>query len=495
MHTRFASFVSALTLSTLFVSPVSALSTPYAETMAAVPIPTIASCQETVLPVYRLSLEAALGDMRGSVVDEWKDQVTFRVNAATRTRRAAAQRALQQAGTQLDGSLNTFYKTQTNGVDADVRVAVRALEMEDMEASELALERWSKQTVSFRALDTVLARMERTLRQYATAREATTISRVWNETRKQAQSEFNQARLNAREVFIQEMNDCLAGIVNEEATEELAPTEEQKPAEPINKPVDSLLVPQDMNGGTAKTGTRIVEVQFARSGLEPIYVCGDYTVEYIGFVRLSQPGASFTYRIERSDGARTPEAVATTNAYGVANVFYNWNLGRPMYGWARLIVTLPSDPTQSMDSSTSFTAVEKTYCPTPGAVNNPFTPAKPAINTPTPDQENAPSNNDLRAEALVSSRAEAAVCGNYLFQFKGRVSTTSPTTITYRWERSDGVVSPERKMSFDAAGDHVVTPESWDLGGTYSGSVKLHILSPVDLLSNPAPIRITQMCR
>lgn len=479
----------------MFASPVLALSTPFSETMMAAPLPTLASCQERALPVYRLSLEGALSDMRASTVDTWKEQVTFRVNAASRTRRTAIQRALQQAGTQLDTSLDTFYKTQTNGVDADVRVAMRALEMEDIEASELALERWSKQTVSFRVLDTVLARMERTLRQYATARDATTINRVWNETRKQTQSQFTQARFNAREVFVQEMNDCLAGVANEETEEESSLPEEQKPSEPINKPVDPLLALQDTNGSVAKASTRIVEVQFARSGLEPIYVCGDYTVEYIGFVRLSQPGASFTYRIERSDGTRTPEAVATTNASGVANVFYNWNLGRPMYGWARLIVTLPSDPTQSMDSSTSFTAVEKPYCPTPGAVNNPFKQENPGTNTPSAEQENVPSNGGLRAEVIVSSKAEAAVCGNYLFQFKGRVSTSGPATLTYRWERSDGVTSPERKVSFDAAGDHAVTPESWDLGGTYSGSVKLHVLSPVDLLSAPAPIRITQMCR
>ncbi len=489
MHTRFASFVSALTLSTLFVSPVSALSTPYAETMAAVPIPTIAGCQETVLPVYRLSLEAALGDMRGSVVDEWKDQVTFRVNAATRTRRAAVQRALQQAGTQLDGSLDTFYKTQTNGVDADVRVAVRALEMEDLEASELALERWSKQTVSFRALDTVLARMERTLRQYATAREATAISRVWNETRKQAQSEFTQARLNAREVFVQDMNDCLAGIVQEEVVEEPQPLEEKKPSYPVNKPADP-----STNGGSTRTDLRVLEVQFARSGGEPILVCGDYTVEYIGFVRMSQPGASFTYRIERSDGARTPEAVATTNAYGVANVFYNWNLSRPLYGWARLIVTQPHDPTQFMDGSTSFTAVEKTGCTTPNASNKPAPVDNSTMNPPPTQQTPSPSSS-VRAQAIVSSKAEVALCGNYLFQIKGRVSIDAPTTITYRWERSDGVMSPEHKMLFTAAGDHEIASEAWNLGGTYAGWVKLHVLSPVDTFSNTASLNISQMCK
>ncbi len=486
MHTRFLLFVSAFTLSTLLASPVFALSMPFSETMVAAPVPTLASCQEQALPVYRLSLEGALSDMRALTVDEWKEQVTFRVNAASRTRRTAVQRALQQAGTQLDASLDTFYKTQTNGVDADVRVAVRALEIEDIEASELALDRWSKQTVSFRTLDTVLARMERTLRQYATARDATTISRVWNETRKQAQTEFTQARLNAREVFVQDMNDCLAGVVDEVVAEQ------QETPSATEKPVTHS---ENAGKGTSSE-VRFLEVQLARSGGEPILTCGQYTVEYIGFVQMSQPGASFTYHLERSDGARTPDAVVTTNAYGAANVFYNWTLSRPMSGWVRIVITEPYAVAWTPSHITGFTAVEKPGCTVPTGTNNQTTPADPSITKPSAmDQQTPAPSSSIRAQAIVSSKAEVALCGNYLFQIKGRVSIDTPTTITYRWERSDGVTSPEHKMRFTAAGDHDVASEAWNLGGTYAGWVKLHVLSPVDIFSNTASLNISQMCK
>jgi hypothetical protein len=65
----------------------------------------------------------------------------------------------------------------------------------------------------------------------------------------------------------------------------------------------------------------------------------------------------------------------------------------------------------------------------------------------------------------------------------------------YRWERSDGVVSPETVIAAEKAGTYSAS-ESWTLSGTnYAGWVRLHVLSPSDMASNQAAFTLTQACK
>jgi hypothetical protein len=63
-------------------------------------------------------------------------------------------------------------------------------------------------------------------------------------------------------------------------------------------------------------------------------------------------------------------------------------------------------------------------------------------------------------------------------------------TVTYRWEKSDGVVGPTQNIFFGASSAQTVS-ETWQLGASYSGWERLHILAPNDMLSNQAGFTLT----
>lgn len=591
MQIRLTSLVSGLTLGVLLAAPTFAQTTSDDN----VERDLIRSCHADYLPEYRNALESAIKQMRGSILDQWKRQVDFRIAAVRASQRAAVTRVLQSAGRQVEGGLDAFGRTQTNGLQSDTNVVLDTFLRLDEEQEESTLERWSNRTVSFQALDAVLARGERTLRTYANTRDRATITRVLNETRRQAQSTFTQARNEARDAFVENINACVYGLIldDEEMTTEEKPevktdtsssvetrfmvtriqvdtvsdyaatcsqkvtarayiyangvgrtvgyfvyhdgqrspeivadtdamgntyVQHQREYNPsagsfttgwakfvVTSPnglssnqADFKIECQGQNNGNQNTGTgtqtdnkssegpRFLEVQLARDGAGPLMTCGEYTVRYVGYIRMSQPNTSFTYHFVRSDGARSADQVATTNASGAANVYYNWTLGRPIYGWVRIVITQPYALAQSPAHSTDFTAVEKPGCTTP----------PPASTDTSASNNNTQSTPSIitSVSAMTTSKQEVAVCGNYLFTFKGTVSTNAATDVKYVWERSDGVRSPVGVLSFTGAGSQSVS-ESWNLGANLSGWVRLRTLGPVDMSSEPAAISIVQACK
>jgi hypothetical protein len=76
------------------------------------------------------------------------------------------------------------------------------------------------------------------------------------------------------------------------------------------------------------------------------------------------------------------------------------------------------------------------------------------------------------------------------FNFTGVITANSPGTVTYRWERSDGVISPLQSATFSASGTQIVS-ETWQIWGAYSGWERLHVLTPNDSLSNQASFTLT----
>jgi hypothetical protein len=81
------------------------------------------------------------------------------------------------------------------------------------------------------------------------------------------------------------------------------------------------------------------------------------------------------------------------------------------------------------------------------------------------------------------------------FEFTGTIFVNMPVHVTYRWERSDGGVGPMQSATIRGGGMGVST--SWQVGGppgrVFNGSETLHVMSPVDMFSNPASV--TAMCR
>lgn len=78
------------------------------------------------------------------------------------------------------------------------------------------------------------------------------------------------------------------------------------------------------------------------------------------------------------------------------------------------------------------------------------------------------------------------------FEFIGTIFVNYPTVVTYRWERSDHAAAPVQSVSINGTGQGVVN--TWQIGGppgrVFSGWEVLHVLAPVDMLSNVANINL-----
>ena len=82
--------------------------------------------------------------------------------------------------------------------------------------------------------------------------------------------------------------------------------------------------------------------------------------------------------------------------------------------------------------------------------------------------------------------------------FTARISTFQTGPFSYRWERSDGVKGPVRSIPIAGYRDpKSAVDDSWRLtarhGETLHGWEKLHLLTPYDVLSDPAAFQ--QTCR
>jgi hypothetical protein len=80
-----------------------------------------------------------------------------------------------------------------------------------------------------------------------------------------------------------------------------------------------------------------------------------------------------------------------------------------------------------------------------------------------------------------------------LISFRGFISVSQPTTVQYKFVRSDNAQAPVQTLNFPKAGQQEVT-NTWQLGGpslpTYSGWEAIEVISPVSAESNKAEFNI-----
>jgi hypothetical protein len=73
----------------------------------------------------------------------------------------------------------------------------------------------------------------------------------------------------------------------------------------------------------------------------------------------------------------------------------------------------------------------------------------------------------------------------------GSISTSAPATVSYRWERGDGSVTPVREVRVGGAPRTVTT--TWRLGTpakVVHASVRLRVFSPGDVYSSEASFTV-----
>ncbi|GEM_PF-5438451 len=594
MHTRFTSLVSGLTLSLLLVTPVLAQS----------PVDqndeqdAVISCRDAHVPTYRTALDEAVDGLRGSLTEEWKHQVEFRLHAAKPARRSAADRALQGAGVQLVKAFDRFVQAQHDSVDKDVSIVVDSYIRLDGQEEDAALSRWSDLDVSFQALNASLARAERTLRLYASPQDRLALSRVWKKVRTATEASFVEERDAARQSFVKDMDECIGGGSNDNAVDEPAtePVAEKKLDEKANKKVNAeapigfqvikvsvdttsdytsvctqkvtvrariyaqgtgrtigyflylngarsaeivadtdasggayvqdqhefisegsgffnsgsaifiVTSPNDIKSNVARFDVKCQNYQAPSSEKSPnvtndakadarlvvdgkaeVNACGMYRYNFTGTISYGGAGTVKYYWL-RSDGGISATQTLTFEGPGTKIVSHAWDLGGTYSGWVRLMIVHPNT-TQAQADFTLIRSCETAPAPEPPPAPPEKPPAPPAKEPPP-----APAPGGLRINASVVSKEEVSLCGGYTFRFQGNIRTENAAKITYRWERSDGATSPTQDLAAEKDGTYTVT-DSWYLEGGYAGWVRLHILSPVDIISNQAVLKLTQMCK
>ncbi|MFN8499240.1 MAG: hypothetical protein U0641_15430 [Anaerolineae bacterium] len=75
------------------------------------------------------------------------------------------------------------------------------------------------------------------------------------------------------------------------------------------------------------------------------------------------------------------------------------------------------------------------------------------------------------------------------FTASGTISTNGAGVVRYQWERSDGALAPVEQITFSSAGAQTVG-DTWELGAEGDHWLRLHILTPNNLISNEATFRL-----
>jgi hypothetical protein len=177
------------------------------------------------------------------------------------------------------------------------------------------------------------------------------------------------------------------------------------------------------------------------------------TLTFTAIITANGPGTA-TYGWERSDGALGLTHSVTFSAAGSQTVTETWQLGATYTGWEQLHVYNPND---IVSNQANFT------------LNCGF----------------AVTGTTASVTPVVQGTCPKTIAFSGLITVNG-----GPVTVTYRWERSDGALGPTQNIFFGAASAQVVN-ETWQLGASYSGWERLHILAPNDTLSNQASFTLT----
>ncbi|MGA2160038.1 MAG: hypothetical protein ABSG90_12600 [Dehalococcoidia bacterium] len=177
------------------------------------------------------------------------------------------------------------------------------------------------------------------------------------------------------------------------------------------------------------------------------------TLTFTAFITSNGPGTA-TYGWERSDGSPGLHHGITFSSAGSQTVTETWQLGLTYTGWEQLHVFNPND-----------------------LISN---------------QANFTLNCGYAVTGVTASVAPVltGACPKTI-AFSGLITANGgPMTVTYRWERSDGAVGPTQSLFFPASSSQPVN-ETWQLGASYSGWERLHVLAPNDMLSNQASFSLS----
>ncbi len=132
----------------------------------------------------------------------------------------------------------------------------------------------------------------------------------------------------------------------------------------------------------------------------------------------------------------------------------------------------------------------------PAAEVAPVVPVTPeATPTPVPVASPAPAAikpifKITKVEASVAPTTSDTCSPATTFSATGQVMANAAGTANYRWDKSDGTFTSTQSIVFTSSGAKGVTGV-WNLAEAGSRWMKLHILTPGDILSDPVSFTLT----
>jgi CARDB len=229
----------------------------------------------------------------------------------------------------------------------------------------------------------------------------------------------------------------------------------------------------------------------ATLGVSPASYSGNCPalITFRGHITVSQP-TTVQYKFIRSDNAQAPVQTLNFPRAGTQEVTTTWQLGGPgvsTSGWEAIQVISPV-------SVESNKAAFRIRCA--GQQGGPVQQTGPQVQPVGPVQQPGPQ---VQQGAPVRIKAElgvkpASYSGNCpaLISFRGFISVSQPTTVQYKFIRSDNAQAPVQTLNFPKAGTQEVT-DTWQLGGpgvSTSGWEAIQVISPVSVGSNKAVFKI-----
>ena len=219
---------------------------------------------------------------------------------------------------------------------------------------------------------------------------------------------------------------------------------------------DYILTATNSAGSVTATVTVTAEEGFAvtsvTASVDPSSFTGacPKTFNFSAVITVNGPG-TVTYKWERSDGAIAPDESITFAAAGSQTVTDSWTIGISYSGWERVHILTPND---SLSNQANFTLT----CEEEFAVTSVTASVDPSYFILCP----------------------------HIFNFSAVITVNGPGTVTYRWERSDGVSGTTKSKTFVAAGSQTITT-IWEVQGNLEDAwQRVRIFSPNVKLSNKA---------
>jgi DNA-directed RNA polymerase specialized sigma24 family protein len=163
--------------------------------------------------------------------------------------------------------------------------------------------------------------------------------------------------------------------------------------------------------------------------------------------------------------------------------------------------------TRTLTGPTVTPVPTSTPTATPTATSTPtatFTPTSTPTNTPTATRTLVPTSTPtstptntpvpFAVTAVVASVTPTTYTGGCPgnFDLAAAITTNGAGTVTFQWERSDGVAKPPTSIIFNSAGTQTVT-DRWASAPLGAGWQRLHVTWPNDIVSNQAAF--TNSCK